>query len=112
MATYSELIAQKEALARQQAELERMIAEQMKAQRAGAIAQAKSIMAEFGLTAADLSGAKPGRPAKNADGSTTNKVAAKYRDPATEKTWSGRGLKPRWLAEALAAGKQLSDFAI
>jgi DNA-binding protein H-NS len=41
-----------------------------------------------------------------------SKVAAKYRDPASGKTWSGRGLKPRWLSEAIAAGKQLTDFSI
>jgi DNA-binding protein H-NS len=112
MATYSELVAQKQDLARQQAELERMIADQLKEQRASAIAQAKAIMTEFGLSLADISAGKPGRPPKNADGAAPSKVAAKYRDPATDKTWSGRGLKPRWLSEALAAGKQLTDFAI
>ena len=27
-------------------------------------------------------------------------------------TWGGRGKRPTWLREALAAGKQLSDFAV
>ena len=27
-------------------------------------------------------------------------------------TWSGRGRKPAWIADALAAGKSLEDFAI
>jgi DNA-binding protein H-NS len=27
-------------------------------------------------------------------------------------TWGGRGKRPNWLREALAAGKQLSDFAV
>lgn len=40
------------------------------------------------------------------------KVAAMYRDPATGQTWSGRGLRPRWLVEAIEAGKTLEDFAI
>lgn len=35
---------------------------------------------------------------------------AKYIDPQTGQTWSGRGLKPRWLAEALANGHKLSEF--
>ncbi|RYX90588.1 MAG: H-NS histone family protein, partial [Bradyrhizobiaceae bacterium] len=36
----------------------------------------------------------------------------RYRGPAGE-TWSGgRGRKPRWVSEALAAGKSLSDFEI
>jgi DNA-binding protein H-NS len=27
-------------------------------------------------------------------------------------TWGGRGKRPTWLRDALAAGKQLSDFAV
>jgi DNA-binding protein H-NS len=41
----------------------------------------------------------------------TRKVAPKYRGPNGE-TWSGRGLKPRWLAAELDSGKQLADFLI
>jgi DNA-binding protein H-NS len=33
-----------------------------------------------------------------------NKVAAKYKDSVTGKTWSGRGLKPKFVVEAEAAG--------
>lgn len=29
-----------------------------------------------------------------------------------EETWTGRGRKPTWLVEALAAGRDLEDFAI
>ncbi|MEY2686380.1 MAG: hypothetical protein RL375_578 [Pseudomonadota bacterium] len=112
MATYSELIAQKQALAQQQAALEKQIADQLNEQRAAAIAQVKGIMAEFGLSVADLGSGKAARAPKNTDGATVSKVAAKYRDPATGKTWSGRGLKPRWLSDAIAAGKQLTDFSI
>ena len=37
----------------------------------------------------------------------------KYRHPENaEITWSGRGRKPAWLAEAIAGGKSLKDFAI
>lgn len=39
-------------------------------------------------------------------------VPVKYRDPATGEAWSGRGLKPRWLADALAAGRTLADFEV
>lgn len=37
---------------------------------------------------------------------------AKYRDPASGASWTGRGLKPKWLAQALAAGKTLESFLI
>lgn len=39
------------------------------------------------------------------------KVAPKYRGPDGE-TWTGRGLKPRWLTSALNEGTQLKDFLI
>lgn len=40
-------------------------------------------------------------------------VAPKYANPADPSmTWSGRGRKPRWVEEQLAAGKSLTDLAI
>jgi DNA-binding protein H-NS len=39
------------------------------------------------------------------------KVAPKYRGPDGS-TWAGRGVKPRWLAEALKDGKSADDFLI
>ncbi len=41
------------------------------------------------------------------------KVAAKYANPANvSQTWSGRGRKPLWVADALATGQSLEDLAI
>ena len=37
---------------------------------------------------------------------------AQYRDPATGQTWTGRGLKPKWLVAALEQGKPLADFQV
>ena len=96
-----ELLAQKAAL-------EKQIAEAQRNARADAINKVRTLMAEYGLTAADLAGRAPAAP--KAEGA--KKVAAKYRDPATGQTWTGRGLKPKWLTAALASGKQLGDFAI
>lgn len=101
MTSIQDLLAQK-------AELEKRIAEAQRAARADAIAKVKALMAEYGLTAADLSGKSA--PAPKGDGA--KKVAAKYRDPATGQTWSGRGLKPKWLQAALDGGKSLADFAL
>jgi DNA-binding protein H-NS len=40
-------------------------------------------------------------------------VAPKYRNPDNPaETWAGRGLRPRWLAAALKAGKKLEEFSI
>lgn len=40
------------------------------------------------------------------------KVAPKYRDPATGDTWAGRGARPRWLVARIKDGKKLQDFQI
>lgn len=97
----SDLIAQKDAL-------ERQIREAQSQVKAEAVKQVHQLMAEHGLTAADLvvatskkNGVKQG-----------SKVAPKYRDPISGATWTGRGLKPKWLAQALQGGKALADFAI
>lgn len=89
----------------QKAVLEEQIATAQREERQAAIAQVKSLMAEHGLTMADLSS----RTKPKAGG---GKVAPKYRDKASGDTWSGRGLQPRWLKAALASGKKLSDFAV
>ncbi len=113
--TLSDLLAQKAAL-------EKQIAEFQKERRGEAIANIKALMAEYGLTAADIAGSRPAKgaaatpvapaaPAKKSK-AAGRKVAAKYRNPATGDTWSGRGLKPRWLVAAMAGGKTLADFAI
>jgi DNA-binding protein H-NS len=91
----------------QKAALEKQIADVQREQRADAVAKVKALMAEYGLTLADIGNKAPAAPKK-----LTSKVAAKYHDPATGDTWSGRGLKPKWLAAALAADRSLSEFAV
>jgi DNA-binding protein H-NS len=100
----SELLAQKAAL-------EQQIADVQREQRSEAVGKVKALMAEYGLTVADISSKTIAAPTKRAGG-PTGKVAAKYRHPVTGDTWSGRGLKPKWLAAALAEGKALTDFTI
>lgn len=82
-------------------------------ERAGVIEEIRKKIAEYGISASDLKltgrGAGAGR---RAGSSPAARGAAKYRGPTGE-TWSGgRGRKPRWVTEALAAGKSLSDFEI
>jgi len=101
VASLQELIAQKEAL---ELEIERT----KQKDRGEAIAKVRALMDEYGLTSADLS-AKRGPKPRAGKG---NKVAAKYRNAATGDTWSGRGLQPKWLKAALAAGRKLTDFAV
>ena len=40
------------------------------------------------------------------------KVPAKFRDPDTGETWSGRGRPPRWLAAKEAEGRRREEFAV
>jgi DNA-binding protein H-NS len=104
MATLNELLAQKAAL-------EKQIVDAQREEKAAAIAQIKGLMAQYGLTLADLGPRATAVAPRRANGGGA-KVPPKYRDPATGATWSGRGLKPRWLEAALAAGRSISDFAI
>ena len=103
MSSLKDLIAQR-------ADLDAKIAEAQRTERAAAIEQVRSLMSQFGLTAADLVG-RSGPALRRGAGAGT-KVAAKYRDNTTGETWSGRGLQPKWLKAALANGRQLSDFAV
>lgn len=92
----------------QRAELDRKIAEAQRAKRHEALTQIRALMAEFGLTAADIAARNTAKKTASAG----RKVAAKYRNKSTGDTWSGRGLQPKWLKAALAKGGKLSDFAV
>ncbi len=102
MSTLQQLLDQKAAL-------EKQIETTRKQAKADTIARVKSMMAEYGLTVADLGGKGAGKTASPIKG---NKVAAKYRNAATGDSWSGRGLQPKWLKAALASGRKLQDFAV
>lgn len=92
----------------QRAALEKQIVEVQRAERSEAISKVKSMMSEYGLTLADIGTKGAAAPKVR----TATKVAAKFRNPATGDTWSGRGLKPKWLSAALASGRSLTDFAL
>jgi len=104
MSNLQELIAQRAAL-------EAKIAEFQGAARVETIAKIRALMAELGLTAADIAGRNTGA---HVAGDTTerSKVAVKYRNSATGDSWTGRGLKPRWMTAAIAGGAKVEDFAV
>lgn len=97
MATYKELLAQQKAL-------EDAIKAAHAHESSTAIEAAKEIVAAFGLTQDDVFGGARGKKTGSVKGS---QVAAKYKDPATGKTWTGRGKAPLWIA-----GKDRAPFAI
>jgi DNA-binding protein H-NS len=84
----------------------------------GVIARIKEAISLYDLSASDLGlagGASAPRTAKTAKtaGAARKKhpAIAKFRNEAGE-TWVGRGPRPLWLRHAIAAGKQLQDFAV
>ncbi len=99
MTTYAEIQAKIRELTQQAEDV-------LKAEKAGAIAEIRELMAANGITVEDLQGS-----ATRARRSTGT-VAAKYRDPQSGKTWTGRGRTPTWLTAAEAAGQGRDQFLI
>ena len=93
----------------QKAELERQIEATRRQERAEAVAKVKALMSEHGLSLSDLSAKTLAPKPSTTSGS---KVAAKYRNAATGEAWSGRGLQPKWLKAALAAGRKIEEFSV
>jgi DNA-binding protein H-NS len=78
---------------------------------ANARAEIERIAREAGVNVSDLIAQVSKGAAKTAG--TRKPVAAKYRNSSDEsQTWSGRGKRPRWLADALATGAVLDSFLI
>jgi DNA-binding protein H-NS len=94
MATYKQLLAQKEAL-------EAQLAEARSTEVTAVIEKIRSLMTEFGLSVEDIQGRRRrGRPAGGGTAKTAKEpLPPKYLDPKTGKTWSGRGRAPAWLGK-------------
>ncbi|MCP3720725.1 H-NS histone family protein [Paraburkholderia sp. CNPSo 3281] len=59
------------------------------------LAGIRAKVAAYGYTPQDIFGRGRGRPGLSRGAST-----AKYRDPASSATWSGRGRAPNWIRDA------------
>ena len=104
MATYKQLIAEKEAL-------EAKLVEVRQTEVADVIEKIQALMAEYELTADDIAPKRRrGRPAASdkPTGAAKEKASLppKYMDPKTGATWTGRGRAPAWL------GKNRDKFLI
>jgi DNA-binding protein H-NS len=87
-------------------DVEKAIATFETRQKQDALAQLESKAKEMGFTLSELFGTAPVRTKRSS-------AVAKYRHPENESvTWSGRGRQPKWVQEALKAGKAMSDLAI
>jgi len=113
--TYSQIVKQIEAL---KAEAEKL----RKGEIDGVVKRIRDAIAFYNLTAADLGlGGKAAGTASKADAPAKGKKrkGAAAKGPKVVKfrndsggTWGGIGKRPQWLRDALAGGKQLSDFAV
>ncbi|MDW3683013.1 H-NS histone family protein [Cupriavidus sp. CV2] len=104
MVTYKQLLAEKE-------KLEAQLTEVRQTEVAGVIEKIQSLMTEYELTVDDLvPKRRRGRPAAGAKEKAAPKaktaLPAKYMDPKTGATWTGRGRAPAWL------GKNRDKFLI
>ena len=90
---------------RKQQEIER------KGERTQAIAAAKDLIKSHDLTALELGFSGKGVPKRNLT-DKRNVVAPKYLDPASGKTWTGRGKSPAWLSAQIANGRDKQEFLI
>ena len=88
-----------------QKEIVRAIDTAAERQKADAREQVEALAKKLGYTLAELAEGK----------SKAKRMPAtpKYRHPENPAlTWSGRGRKPQWFTEALAAGKKVEELAI
>lgn len=83
MATYAELKAQAEALIKQAQEVRKQENKEL-------IIRIREMIREHGITADQLGFAPAGKGSRQP-------VPAKYRDPVSGATWSGRGRTPKWV---------------
>lgn len=95
MSGYKELLQQRE-------ELEKKIDAARKEELAGVIARVRGLVDEWLITSSEIF---PEDRVRNTP--PRSKVAPKYKDPATGKTWTGRGVAPKWID-----GQDRSKFLI
>ena len=102
MQSYQEIINQIEDLQKQAEKIR-------ETERAAAITEIKEKIAIFAISAEELgltsTGKRPSTKGKS-------NVKAKYRDPVSGATWSGRGKMPVWLKEQVDAGKSKDAYLI
>lgn len=116
------LLAEKAKREQEAQELEAKISAIVNAEKNKEIEAIRAKIVQFKIDALDLfpnlhiaAAPSRGRPRMSSAGPDDRRRASpapKYKNNATQETWSGRGLQPRWLKAALAAGAKLEDFLI
>jgi DNA-binding protein H-NS len=91
-------------LLRQQQALNAQIEEARRKEVASAVTKVRELVQQYALNVSDVF---PGGNAGRRRSRVLGKVAPKYRDPLSGKTWTGRGKAPKWIE-----GKDRNQFAI
>lgn len=82
----------------QLAELERREAAILKEERPAAITRINAEIARYKIKIQDLRFEPDSRETQMLSGNSSKKQApAKYKNPETDETWSGRGTPPKWM---------------
>lgn len=77
-------------------ELQAKMADIRKSEIGEAVAKIRALVDQYGLTVSDVfPNGKLIQGAKKA----VQRVAPKYRDPVSGKTWTGRGITPTWIGD-------------
>jgi DNA-binding protein H-NS len=84
--------------------------EQIAGAKASFLDEVKARAASLGMSLADLVGLGNGKAAQSQVARPA--AAAKYRDPETGATWSGRGYPAKWITDYEAKGRKREEFAI
>ncbi|MCA3642396.1 MAG: H-NS histone family protein [Burkholderia sp.] len=82
-------------------ELDVQLAQAKTAEKKAALATFKEQVAQYGITQQEVLSALGYIQAK------PKRAPAKYYDPSSGRSWSGRGPRPKWLE-----GKDLNDYAV
>ena len=95
MSSYAELLKQRE-------ELEKQIESARQNEIKNALVTVRQLVDQFNLSSSDVFPVGKSKSVKS-----SGKVAAKFLDPVTGATWTGRGKAPKWID-----GKDRQAFAI
>lgn len=114
--------AERKRIQRQIEKLQKQDADLLKKTKSPVIKKMISDMRQYNITPEDIATeyakgrpkASSRKPGTTTRGAVKNKstVPAKYCNPETGETWTGRGRTPRWMADAEAAGQARESFTI
>lgn len=93
-------------------DIDRAISSYENRQRKAAFSAAEQIASEHGFRLTDLVGGRQSGKSKRAGEAAPSGQPAYANPDNPEQTWTGRGRRPGWFVDALAAGRTTDDMAV